>query len=155
MIARDASLHLGAPGAITFDSNPNNGNYTVSWGAVPLATSYLVQEQANGGAWTTVYSGSATSASMSGKAGGSYVYQVQGCAQGTCGDWTGSATLGVWPAAPTNLAGPTVLSKRAPTSSSAETIKPLHFASFTTGAKRWARISKVWVPVCRCPPGGW
>ena len=109
MIARDASLHLGAPGAITFDSNPNNGNYTVSWGAVPLATSYLVQEQANGGAWTTVYSGSATSAAMSGKTAGSYVYQVQACAGSTCSDETGSATLGVWPATPTNLAGPTVL----------------------------------------------
>ncbi|OOG64721.1 hypothetical protein B0E46_04725 [Rhodanobacter sp. B04] len=106
LIARNSSLQLVAPGAFTFNSNPSNGSYTVSWGAVPAATSYTLQESANGGAWTTVYTGSAPSAALSGRAGGSYAYQVQGCAGSTCGGWTGSATLGVWPAAPTNPAGP-------------------------------------------------
>lgn len=107
-IARHQSLQLTAPNAVSFDSNPNNGNYTVSWGAVPGATSYNLQESANGGAWSTVYTGSATSAAMSDKPGGSYVYQAQGCAQGTCGAWTGSETLGVRPPLPT-VSGPTTL----------------------------------------------
>jgi hypothetical protein len=85
---------------VSFDANPNNGSYTVNWGAVPGATSYLLQESVNGGAWTTVYSGSAANKALSGKAGGSYVYQVEGCVGTTCGGWTTSATLGVRPALP-------------------------------------------------------
>jgi len=108
LIARNAFQQLTAPGAVSFSANPNNGNYTVSWGAVPLATSYVLQESANGGAWVTVYAGNGASAALSGRVGGSYVYQVQGCSS-TCGGWTGSATLGVWPAAPANPAGPGVL----------------------------------------------
>ena len=101
LVGDNESVVLVAPGAVSFDVNPNNGSYTVSWGAVPGATSYLLQESANGGSWTTVYSGSAASKALSGKAGGSYVYRVEGCLGATCGAWTSSATLGVTPALPT------------------------------------------------------
>jgi YD repeat-containing protein len=101
MVARSSVLQLVAPGAVHFNANPNNGSYTVSWGEVPAATSYLLQEKANGGGWVTVYAGSAASTTLSGRAGGSYVYQVKGCAGTTCGGWTSSATLGVRPALPT------------------------------------------------------
>ena len=100
MVARDVYTQLGAPASVTFDANPNNGSYTVSWGAVPAATSYNAQESANGGAWTAVYAGSGTSVALSGRAGGSYVYQVQACTSAACGAWTSSATLGVTPALP-------------------------------------------------------
>jgi len=98
LIARDVYTQLAAPASVTFDANPNNGSYTVSWSAVPAATSYNTQESANGGAWTAVYAGSGTSVTLSGKAGGSYVYQVQACTSAGCGPWTSSATLGVRPA---------------------------------------------------------
>lgn len=101
LIAENATVSLGAPAAIGFDSNPNDGSYTVNWGAVPGATSYVLQESADGGVWTTVYSGSTASKALSGKAGGSYVYRVEGCIGTTCGAWTSSATLGVRPALPT------------------------------------------------------
>jgi YD repeat-containing protein len=101
LVGDNETLLLVAPGAVSFDPAPNNGSYTVSWGAVPAATSYLLQESANGGAWTTVYSGSAASKALSGREGGSYVYRVEGCVGTTCGGWTTSATLGVRPALPT------------------------------------------------------
>jgi len=101
LIARDVYTQLTAPAAVTFDTNPNNGSYTVSWSAVTAATSYNAQESANGGAWTAVYAGSGTSVTLSGRAGGSYVYQVQACTSAGCGPWTSSATLGVRPALPT------------------------------------------------------
>ncbi|MDW2981379.1 MAG: hypothetical protein WBG81_09410 [Rhodanobacter sp.] len=100
LVGDNETLVLVAPGAVSFDANPNNGSYTVSWGAVPGATSYLLQESANGGAWTTVYSGSAASKALSGKAGGSYVYRAEGCVGATCGAFTSSATLGVTPTLP-------------------------------------------------------
>ncbi|HWX65436.1 MAG TPA: hypothetical protein VNZ27_03310 [Rhodanobacter sp.] len=101
LVGDNESVVLGAPATIGFDPTPSNGSYTVSWGAVLGATSYVLQESANGGGWTTVYSGSATSSALSGRAGGSYVYQVEGCIGTTCGVWTSSATLGVTPTLPT------------------------------------------------------
>ena len=101
LVGDNETVVLAAPTTVGFDANPNNGSYTVSWGAVPVATSYLLQESANGGGWTTVYSGSALSSALSGRAGGSYVYRVEGCIGTACGAWTTSATLGVRPALPT------------------------------------------------------
>ncbi|KRE87481.1 hypothetical protein ASG75_04980 [Rhodanobacter sp. Soil772] len=101
LIGDNETIILSASASVGFDANPNNGSYTVSWGAVPGATSYLLQESANGGGWTTAYNGAATSAVLSGRAGGSYVYRVEGCIGATCGGWTTSATLGVRPALPT------------------------------------------------------
>jgi YD repeat-containing protein len=107
LIARNAYTQFGAPGAITFDSNPNNGNYTVSWGAVPAATTYTLQESFNGGAWTTT-NVSGNSYAFTNRDGGNYVYQVQACSGANCGPWTTSATLDVTPALPT-LTVPTSL----------------------------------------------
>lgn len=101
LIARHDSTQLAQPGAISFDANPSNGNVTVNWGAVPEASSYNLEVRANGGAWTSIYAGSATQTTQSGLAGGGYVYQVQACAPGNCSSWTLSATLGVGPALPT------------------------------------------------------
>lgn len=102
LVGDNETVVLSAPAMIGFDANPNNGSYTVSWGAVPGADGYALQESYNGGTWTTVYSNSAPSVAMTGKSGGSYVYQARACAGTTvCTSWTGSATLGVRPALPT------------------------------------------------------
>jgi len=101
LVGSNETLVLGTPGAVTFSADAANGSYTVSWGAAPGATSYTLQERLGSGSWTTVYTGSATSKALSGKAGGDYTYQVRGCAGTTCGAWKLSATLGVRPALPT------------------------------------------------------
>lgn len=100
LVADKEHLQLSAPGAVSFDANPNNGNYTVSWGAVTGASSYLLQEQPSNGSWTTVYSGAAASKALSARVGGSYVYQIKACNGSACGPWTLSATLGVRPTLP-------------------------------------------------------
>lgn len=98
LVARNENIKLTAPAAIGFDANPSNGSYTVSWSASAGATSYNLQESVNGGAWAPVISGNTTSAAMTGKAGGSYLYQVQACIGATCTGWTASVALGVRPA---------------------------------------------------------
>jgi YD repeat-containing protein len=100
LIASEETLILVAPASIGADTSPNDGNYTVSWSAAAAATSYTVQESANGGAWSTIYTGSGLSLAINGRAGGSYRYQVSACAGSTCTGWTGSATVGVRPALP-------------------------------------------------------
>jgi len=105
---------LGPPGPISFTSytNPNDGNYIVNWSGGPPATSYVLQKQSNGGAFSTVYSGADTSYTVAADPGGTYVYQVQACdgnANNVCSAWTTSAPLGISPPLPTNLVVPSTL----------------------------------------------
>jgi YD repeat-containing protein len=101
LIARNETIEFPAPTGISFDTNPNNGSYTVSWAAAADATSYTLQESINGGAWSTVYTGSSLSLAESNRDGGTYTYRVQGCKVGSCTAWTSSASLGVTPTLPT------------------------------------------------------
>ncbi|GLQ99128.1 RHS repeat domain-containing protein [Dyella mobilis] len=63
-------------------------NYTVLWVGVDNASSYNLQEQFQGGAWTTVYSGPDASWDATGKPVGAYAYQVQACNSAGCGPWS-------------------------------------------------------------------
>jgi YD repeat-containing protein len=71
------------------------GNYIVSWNSISGATSYTLQEQVNGGSWTTIQSSSATSKAISGKTNGNYGYRVQTCNASTCGSWGSVASTTV------------------------------------------------------------
>ena len=44
LIARNETIQFPPPAGISFDTNPNNGSYTVSWTAAAGATSYNLQE---------------------------------------------------------------------------------------------------------------
>jgi predicted phage tail protein len=97
MIPPSSAPGLSVPGSST------TGSYTVSWGSVATASSYNLQENANGAGWSTVQSGSATSWSTSGRGNGSYAYQVQACNASGCGPWSSAGTVAVAlvPATPT------------------------------------------------------
>ncbi|MHB1059116.1 MAG: hypothetical protein ACYC0F_14655 [Rhodanobacter sp.] len=74
--------------SLSVPASNTSGSYTVSWGAVSLATSYTLQEQVNGGGWTTIQGTGATSKALSGKYSDTYGYRVQGCNAGGCGPWS-------------------------------------------------------------------
>jgi len=83
------------------------GSYTVSWGGVGGATSYTLQEQANGGGWNTVYSGSGTSTVPGGNVwGATYGFKVQACNAGGCGPWSAVGTVVLVPAPPSSISVP-------------------------------------------------
>lgn len=70
------------------------GSATVSWTASSPVTSYTLQQSSNGGStWATVYSGTATSAALTGLADGSYTYHVQ-----ACNDTAGNSVCTAWEA---------------------------------------------------------
>jgi hypothetical protein len=82
------------------------GGYTVSWGAVSGTTSYTLQEQTNGGSWSTSYSGSGLSKVYSGKTNGAdYGYRVEACNAGGCSAWSATKTVSIAipPAPPTGV----------------------------------------------------
>ncbi len=87
MLSSGGSGPGGLP-APTLSATPNpslDGHYTVSWGEVAGATSYVLKEQTAGGEATTVYSGVGPSWSPpSARPPGSYVYTAQACAS-ACG----------------------------------------------------------------------
>src|SRR6185437_4898009 len=58
----------GVPSGLAAPANNGTGSYTVSWGGVSGASSYNLQQQVNGGSWTTVASPTGTSWAASGKA---------------------------------------------------------------------------------------
>jgi len=68
------------------------GSYSVSWGTVSGATTYTVQQQVNGGGWTTLQNSASTSVAVSGETNGSYGYRVQGCNVGGCGPFSATGT---------------------------------------------------------------
>jgi YD repeat-containing protein len=94
----------GSP-TLSLSAGSSQGSYTASWTTLYHASSYTLQEQLNGGAWSTVYNGTATGKAFSGKAVGNYGYQVRGCSDGGCGPWSSAATIAVnnSPPAPTNV----------------------------------------------------
>lgn len=85
----------GTAPALSAPASSANGTYTVSWSSVTGATSYLLQEQANGGGWTAVQNTSALSWGASGKANGSYGYRVSACNAIGCGPWSATTTVSV------------------------------------------------------------
>lgn len=84
----------GAP-TLTVPANNGTGSYTVSWGSVSGASSYNLQQQVNGGGWTTVASPAASSWAASGEASGSYGYRVQSCNVSGCSGWSSTGTVTV------------------------------------------------------------
>ncbi len=97
-----------APASITVPASSSTGSVTVSWSGISTATSYVLQQQLNGGTWTQAYSGSATSANLNGLGNGSYVYRVQACNSAGCSAPTTSTTLAVAliPAPPASISVP-------------------------------------------------
>ncbi|MDO1527979.1 DUF6531 domain-containing protein [Fulvimonas sp. R45] len=93
--------------SLSVPATNSSGSYTVSWGSVGGATSYTLQEQVNGGGWSTAYSGSATSKAFTGKSRGtSYGYRVEACNAGGCSPWSATHTVVLVPAAPSSISVP-------------------------------------------------
>lgn len=91
--------------SISVPGSSTSGSYTVSWSGVGGATYYNLQEQVNGGGWTTVQSNGAGSWGASGKGNGTYGYQVQACNAGGCGPWSGVGNISITLIPPTPTGG--------------------------------------------------
>jgi len=88
---------LLTPGVVPNLSAPSesgSGSYTVSWGtASGSVATYQLQEQLNGGTWSTVQNTAATNRSVSGKSAGTYGYRVRACNALSCSAYSGTVSV--------------------------------------------------------------
>lgn len=90
---------------LTVPSSNAIGAYTVSWTGVADTSTYLLQEQVNGGGWGTLQNGAALSWTASGKTSASYGYRAQACNAIGCGPWSAVGTVSVVLPSPPALPG--------------------------------------------------
>ncbi len=86
-VSVSVAIPPGVPGAPSVSPDPSaSGEYTVSWSAVANVTSYDLKQSIDGGSYSPVYTGSATSWSPgSAEPNGTYGYEVQACNSTGCG----------------------------------------------------------------------
>lgn len=69
----------GTPSSLTVPGTDYDGNVTISWGtASGTVDKYQLQQQTNGGSWSTVYQGTAKSKALT-LGTGSYKFRVRAC----------------------------------------------------------------------------
>lgn len=95
LVARVSDFIAQAVPALSAPAYVTAGSYAVTWTTVPDTTHYELEEQANGGAWTQVASGTATAKTISGKISGIYDYRVRACNGSACGGWSAAASVAV------------------------------------------------------------
>ena len=92
LLAKVSNLPTLASPSVTVPGYSSSGSYTVQWSTVASANRYELQEQANGGSWAALYSGTASSQAISGKPAGSYAYRARACLGSYCGAWSATGT---------------------------------------------------------------
>ncbi|MGG6462359.1 RHS repeat protein, partial [Solilutibacter silvestris] len=90
--AQVVSAPATAP-SLTVPANSYGGTYAITWTTVATADRYELIESVNGGGWTLAYNGSATNAGFSGRAAGTYAYQVRACNAAGCGPYSATGSL--------------------------------------------------------------
>jgi hypothetical protein len=126
----------------TAPTGSSTGSYSVSWAGIDGATSYTLQERVNGGSWTTIQTGTATSKAISGKGDGSYGYQVQVCAADGCSTWSTAVTTTVLlpPSAPASLSVPATSSGSVAVSWAASSTATSYTLQQRLGSGGWSTV---------------
>jgi hypothetical protein len=90
---------LGVPELQPIDSEDCDGQYRVSWSSIPDATGYELWEDDDPGFGSPVpaYAGAASYKNISGKAAGTYYYQVRATSPSCRSDWSNIEFVRVWP----------------------------------------------------------
>jgi YD repeat-containing protein len=85
----------GAASGLSAPARTGPGSIGIGWSAIGGATSYTLQESANGAGWVTLLDGNATSYATPGRGVGNYAYRVAACNGAGCGGWSGTANVSV------------------------------------------------------------
>ncbi|AWV08083.1 wall associated protein [Lysobacter maris] len=86
------TLPPASPPVVTAPASDNNGAYTVSWTSVAETTEYRLDQRKDGGSWSQVHLGPATSKAVSGLGDGTYDYRVRACNTAGCTGYSATDT---------------------------------------------------------------
>ena len=81
--SRCTTVDIPPPTLNNISNSDGDGNYSVSWSSSSGVTSYELHEQLNSGSWSSVYTGSSRSQSLTGRSPGTWCYRV--CASNSSG----------------------------------------------------------------------
>ncbi|KAG9601748.1 hypothetical protein KCV01_g7457, partial [Aureobasidium melanogenum] len=83
------------PATVTATLAGDLSSIGITWSTSATATSYGLQQSFNGGAWSDLYSGSGTAASVANPGDGTYAYQAHACNANGCSAWVAGGTVRV------------------------------------------------------------
>jgi YD repeat-containing protein len=97
-----------APTVLNASASGDLSSISLAWTAAANSTSYVLQEQSNGGAWTQIYAGTATTFGISNPADATYGFRVEACNANGCSAQTSSSavTIAHIPPAPAAISVP-------------------------------------------------
>ncbi|WP_250628644.1 RHS repeat domain-containing protein [Pinirhizobacter soli] len=84
-----------APATASAVLSSDASTITVSWDPTADTTSYVAQQQLNGGSWQPLYTGMSTTTSLSSATEGTYGFQVHSCNTNGCSAWTSASAVDV------------------------------------------------------------
>ncbi|WP_448097665.1 hypothetical protein [Luteibacter yeojuensis] len=115
---------------------------TLSWSAVADATSYVAQQQVNGGGWVALYSGTALSTVRATPMDGAIAFQVQACNASGCGPWktTGAVTVAHIPSTPASISVPATSSGQVGVSWAASTFAASYTLQQSVNGGGWTTV---------------
>ena len=96
----------GIPSGLSVPGNDSDGVYSVSWStASGTVTRYTLQENTNGGSFSTLQDSGSTSRSISGKGNATYGYRVRACNSLSCSGWsaTNNIDVAITPGVPSSI----------------------------------------------------
>lgn len=93
---------------LTVPAMSTTGSYAVTWTPITYASRYELLERLGTAAWSTIHNAAGTSKALSGKANGSWSYQVRACNAQGCTSWSpiGTIEVAVPPSAPPVITAP-------------------------------------------------
>jgi YD repeat-containing protein len=103
-----STLAPSSPTSVTASAAGDLSSIAVSWSVTSHATSYTVEQSVNSGVWTTFYTGTATSKTVSGPADAKYQYRASACNANGCSAPTASSvvTIAHIPPTPASISAP-------------------------------------------------
>ena len=79
--------------SITAPAGTASGSVIVSWTGVAMATSYLLDQRVDGGAWTAVQNDGSTQSQRNGLVYGNYAYRVKACNVSGCSGYSNTVSV--------------------------------------------------------------
>jgi len=137
-----SSLAPAAPASVNASAAGDLSSIAVSWAATGNTTSYTVEQSFNSGAWSTLYTGAALSASVAAPADGSYQFRALACNANGCSSPTASGAVAIAhvPSVPASISAPASSTGAVSLSWSGSTYATAYGLEHSADGVNWAQV---------------